>query len=204
MDREVVTFQGKNYYRYPDAPRPAERRYFKHRGKLLHREIWVYHNGPIPQGYVIHHKDHNHLNNEPDNLVLMLSSAHHKYHGTVSPWPHSEEGQAHLEAIRDLTKAWHASPEGHEWHKQHGVEAFKKRAPIERVCKQCGTSYATLRYGEAAQFCSNNCKSAWRRDSGLDNVEKVCDYCGNTFIANKYAAAKCCSNQCASNKRWGK
>lgn len=40
----------------------------------------------IPKGYVIHHKDANHLNNDPTNLVVLPKSAHrliHTYFGNV-------------------------------------------------------------------------------------------------------------------------
>lgn len=34
----------------------------------------------IPKGYVVHHKDCNHLNNNPENLVLLTKSVHRKLH----------------------------------------------------------------------------------------------------------------------------
>lgn len=50
------------------------------RGKLLHKLIWIEHNGPIPEGYVVHHHDHNKLNNNINNLELMTLSEHTTYH----------------------------------------------------------------------------------------------------------------------------
>lgn len=41
----------------------------KKRGLIfMHRVIWEYYNGPIPEGYEIDHKDRNGLNNLIDNL----------------------------------------------------------------------------------------------------------------------------------------
>jgi hypothetical protein len=40
----------------------------------------------LPKGYVIHHKDANHMNNNPDNLVVLPKTAHrlvHTYFGNV-------------------------------------------------------------------------------------------------------------------------
>lgn len=40
----------------------------------------------IPKGYVIHHKDANHMNNNPENLVILPKTAHrlvHTYFGNV-------------------------------------------------------------------------------------------------------------------------
>ena len=47
----------------------------------LHRYVWEKHNGPIPKGFIIHHKDHNKLNNDISNLELMEERAHRKNHG---------------------------------------------------------------------------------------------------------------------------
>jgi ribonucleotide reductase alpha subunit len=47
-----------------------------------HRLIAEFHSGsPVPEGYVVHHRDFNSLNNAPDNLVVMTATAHDAYHG---------------------------------------------------------------------------------------------------------------------------
>lgn len=45
-----------------------------------YRKIYERHYGEIPSGYHIHHKDHNHYNNDPENLVAIPSGKHYKYH----------------------------------------------------------------------------------------------------------------------------
>lgn len=52
--------------------------YGKTRGgrTLLHRDVWELYNGPIQNGYDIHHKDHDRTNNGIDNLELMSKSEH--------------------------------------------------------------------------------------------------------------------------------
>jgi len=44
-----------------------------HKGKYLmvHRAIWVMHNGEIPDGYIIDHIDRNRANNKIENLRLV-------------------------------------------------------------------------------------------------------------------------------------
>jgi hypothetical protein len=42
----------------------------------MNRAVWTYFNGPIPDGYIIHHKDHDKSNNEPNNLELMEELEH--------------------------------------------------------------------------------------------------------------------------------
>lgn len=48
----------------------------------LHRLIMEVHLGqPIPEGMVVHHKDHDRANNAPDNLELMSLQDHAQLHG---------------------------------------------------------------------------------------------------------------------------
>ena len=49
-------------------------------GKTIHRMVWEYYNGEIPEGYVIHHKDENKLNNSIDNLQLLTRKEHKILH----------------------------------------------------------------------------------------------------------------------------
>lgn len=49
---------------------------------LEHRLIWEAEHGPIPDGYVIHHKDHNRANNKLENLELMEARTHTSHHWT--------------------------------------------------------------------------------------------------------------------------
>ena len=41
-----------------------------------HRAIWEHFNGPIPEGYVVHHIDFDPLNNLPENLQLLTAGEH--------------------------------------------------------------------------------------------------------------------------------
>lgn len=49
---------------------------------LLHRAVWEYYNGKIPQGYDIHHKDGNKTNNKINNLELLRKDEHARLHST--------------------------------------------------------------------------------------------------------------------------
>ena len=54
-------------------------------GKLVfeHRIVWEQAHGPIPPGYIIHHKDGNGKNNSLDNLELMTRREHVKHHSEL-------------------------------------------------------------------------------------------------------------------------
>lgn len=43
---------------------------------LMHRDVWEFHNGPIPDGYDVHHRDENKLNNDIGNLECLPKSEH--------------------------------------------------------------------------------------------------------------------------------
>lgn len=46
----------------------------------IHRFIWSYFNGKIPEGYEIHHRDFNHDNNDISNLELVTKEEHKEIH----------------------------------------------------------------------------------------------------------------------------
>lgn len=165
-------------------------------GKLLHREIFEKYNGKIPDGYVVHHKDHNKLNNEIDNLELIEKRAHLKKHNKIIP-------PEQLREMREKSAKWHASKEGKEWHKKQYAKYLGEWAKEKRIktCDNCGSEFETQNRDDV-KFCSNKCKSAWRRKSGLDDEDRSCEFCGKLFRVNKYSKTKFCSRSCSKKKYW--
>lgn len=50
---------------------------------LLHRYIWEKYNGKISKGYVVHHINHNSLDNRIENLKLLSNSKHTSHHSNL-------------------------------------------------------------------------------------------------------------------------
>jgi tRNA-splicing ligase RtcB (3'-phosphate/5'-hydroxy nucleic acid ligase) len=52
------------------------------RGGVRETHILVYEalNGPVPPGYVVHHKNHVHFDNRPDNLEVLEAGEHSRHH----------------------------------------------------------------------------------------------------------------------------
>ena len=83
--------------------------------------------------------------------------------------------------------------------KHHLVET---RVKFKKKCDCCGKEYET--YINRSRFCSSKCDKRWRRTSGLYNIERECEYCGEKFICYKYKLTKYCSLSCAAKSRYKK
>lgn len=202
---ERMEWNGRKYRRYPDSERRSDRLYW-HRSKqgggiaYLHRDVWEHHNGPIPDGYHVHHVDGNTLNNDIENLECVTPKQHI---GERHKWDdeRKREQAKHLDRIRDSTKAWHRSEEGREVHRRVGSLAYESFKPTPKPCDHCATVFAPRAIGNRDRFCSNACKSAWRRAKGVDNETRTCAECGSSFAANKHSKARACSRSCGNRAR---
>lgn len=177
---------------------------FKEKRERLHCYVWRFFYGDIPEGFHIHHKDGNKDNNDIENLACVLKSEHLSYHSKKYAAEHQKEITENMNKARVFANKWHKSEEGRKWHSFHAKENIKNMTPKEYVCQFCGKKYMSLPVGGNKKFCSNNCKSAARRKSGVDNEKRVCCVCGEEFYANKYSKSKCCSKKCGIELRKSK
>ncbi len=169
----------------------------------LHQYIWEKENGPIPKGYEIHHIDMDTTNNNLENLQLLTAEEHKEIHKALS-WSEERKEWARnnlQNKARPKANEWHGSEAGREWHKIH-YEKYKDRLHRKDTfkCECCGKEFESVVTG-ANRFCSNKCKSKARRDSGVDDIYRICELCGNNFKVNKYSKARTCSSSCAYRLR---
>jgi predicted nucleic acid-binding Zn ribbon protein len=196
---ESVRFNGIIYRRYPQSLHPSNRAYFqcsvadKRRGySYLHRDVWIFHGGAIPDGYQVHHKDGNPANNHIDNLECVTPKEHSARH---PPGPETlAKLRANLDRQRPKAAAWHGGEVGREWHRQHGRTVFRNLPERDFACERCGGAFRSRKAG--ARFCSNKCKAAARRASGVDDVPRTCVVCGKTFSVNRYSHVATCGRRC--------
>lgn len=209
---ETVRFQGVTFRRYPQAREWSDRVYFtpgiadRRRGvNYLHIEVWKSAHGPVPEGHEIHHVDFDPSNNDLENLVCLTVAEHDAVHSAARRARASTpERIQHLADVRPLASAWHRSPEGIAWHVRHAARFnFGRGEPRTEVCDQCGTDYVTTSPSRHDRFCSNKCKSAWRRASGVDDEQRSCPQCDREYSINRYSKAKYCSRLCANRHRAG-
>lgn len=203
---EVVVFNGRRYRRYPDSPQPAHRRYFGRSGGFLHRDVWEFHNGPIPEGHEVHHIDEDTSNNDISNLECLPAAQHRSMeHSGKAAHAKSDEQREHLARIREQAAEWHRSDEGRAWHREHAKNSIAKtdrkawydaQPLVEKTCEQCGAKFM----GKIAKnvLCSNACISARRnrkmREAKL-SVPHECKCCGAVFYTVQ-TRAQFCGVQC--------
>ena len=148
----VQKFDGVSYYFCGN--------YYQRKGRRLHRVVWEYHNGEIPEGYHVHHIDGDRSHNDIGNLELLSEFEHLSYHSRM----HADESRERIEIARSYACEWHGSKEGAEWHSKHAKE-YWAQAPMQTYpCSYCGKEYQTLAVRRKGNhFCCNNCKAAYRR-----------------------------------------
>lgn len=167
----------------------------------LHAYVWEYYNGDIAEGYEVHHKDEDKSNNQISNFIILLGLKHRKLHIDEHLKDDNWLAQARENMIKNVipkAKEWHKSEKGSEWHKKHYEKCKDKLyEKKEYKCKNCEKPFMSIREG----FCSNNCKSMWRRKQGLDDESRTCIICGKQFTVNKYSKTQSCSFKCRGEVR---
>lgn len=179
-----------NDYWYSTVPIEGKRVY-------MHKYVWEFYNTKIPRGFEVHHIDLNRDNNDISNLRLMHKKEHQKLHNELNrnnpEWLESQ--RVRMKKASEKAVEWHKSEAGKEWHKEHAKKYnFGSLSYGMRNCIICGKEYEAKR--KSQKFCSNACKSQYRRLNGLDNIKAVCPICGNEFIKNKYEKKQYCSVKC--------
>lgn len=169
--------------------------------KRLHVYVWEHFNGPVPEGYHVHHIDQNRFHNDIENLQCVEEVAHITYHSRKYAAENPEKARENANHARIYACKWHGSEAGREWHKEHyakyGAAMYVER---EYTCQICGKVFKSTKVN--AKYCCNAHKSTARRRSGVDNITAVCEVCGKPFVKNKYSKAATCSRKCTAVMKW--
>ena len=148
---EEVWFQGMRFIRYPYSTDPVRQNYYRCRKDkktvYLHRAVWSEVYGPIPDNFVVHHKDENTSNNSVENLEVLSRKEHTRLHTSMHV---PEWRKKHLTSKIYLDK----------WART-GTKMF--------TCLQCLRQFDS-RSRVIPRFCNNNngsCNHRWHREQKI-------------------------------------
>lgn len=184
---ERIDFKGIAFYRYPDSKQYPHRNYYqahqagRKRGySSLHVAIWEDHyRQKVPEGFHVHHRDGNPLNNDISNLELLSPTEHAKHHGSnISPARRANILKS-LEKARIAASEWHGSPEGLEFHRYIGRLAWENKELQSFDCGNCGNAFES--YMSWAKFCSPQCGAEFR-ERGCPRIIQACLNCGKESV----------------------
>ena len=207
----VIDFNNIRYYRYPDSKSHGKRCYYtcsnenKRKGySTLHRDMWIAAYGSIPEGYDVHHKDGDFLNNTLENFELITRSEHAKEHWKLQP--ENKRNQA-LVAIKNAQKKaaemW-KNTEYRERRRKEIKENIQNRH-FNCKCRVCGKIFDSCM--STSLYCSKDCKKQYanavarNKNKTTYKEERICEVCGKTFKTNRYSVTKTCSPHCKNIKR---
>ena len=203
---KIVAIKYKDGYAYVDGykfRKDTKTGYYLSTKKIgvsrlrLHVYVWKKHNGDIPKGYQIHHKDQNKDNNEIENLDCLSEKEHLSWHGLNPTEEFRKKRAENFEKVRRKATEWHKSKEGLEWHKKQGekLRGLDFNTYAELTCHHCGIIFQGIE--RHSKYCTPNCRTKARKASGVDDETRECEVCNDNFTVNKYSKKRTCSRKCA-------
>ena len=172
-------------------------KFYKNKGKSfcctisLHRFIWTYFNGEIPEGYDIHHRDLNHDNNDIANLQLLTKTKHKQIHAVIKKERKPEKKSTFTCAV--CGREYEAVSRGNNTYCSENCKeiARRERETETKICEICGKEFKT---SDKARFCSQKCVGEYLKKQET----KTCPVCGKTFSDVVSKNRKYCSPECAA------
>ena len=126
----------------------------------MHRAVWEYYHGEIPDGYVVHHVDFNSKNNNLNNLVLMTYSDHSAIHGSSNAA--CKKKKKFVCAF--CGKEFEAINSGNNQFCSVsclGKYRYRNKDKEKRACVICGKVFETSKYRKS-KTCSHHCACVLR------------------------------------------
>lgn len=192
---EVRYYNGVKFVYYPSTGYFVNPR----TNMLMHRFIWMCEKGDIPEGYDVHHLDHNKFNNDISNLTLLTRSEHIKQHFEDSSEEFKEKTRDNMRKARFSDKCieYHLSEAGRKQKSDTLKDCWKSGKmykPVTYTCEICGKQYNKRRSEAKHRFCSEACRIKFE----FPSRNLVCPICHKEFISKAGSAAITCSKRCSS------
>lgn len=144
----------------------------------LHRDIWKFYNGEVPEGYDIHHRDFNPLNNELSNLQCLTHAEHLRIHTTERRKAGTLKAklernvpiicaQCGKEFLARKKNAKFCSPLCNQhWQRDNG------HRHVIRICDVCGKEFLSFKYSYA-KYCSHECVAIGNGTAKLTDEQRA-------------------------------
>jgi HNH endonuclease len=91
------------------------------------------------------------------------------------------------------------SEEGKKRRKELALIYLARKPLMISKCQSCNEEFETK--SERKKYCSNKCKSAFRRGGGVDDIKVECVICNNQMSQNRYQTKLTCSPKCRKAHR---
>jgi hypothetical protein len=204
MCDQCVEWGGKKWHRYNGGHYTTMVR--------LHREIWESTNGPIPEGFHVHHVNRNKGDNRLENLELLTHSEHSAEHGNEKLALHRAvalknafKARLRYSAIRHKRKLkcvvcsciYHSGAKTPSRFCSMACIDISRSGAFggeRRVCEFCATPYEAKK--RVQRFCSRECNAMACQQRQSTEKQVACAKCSVTFTS-KRINARFCSRPCA-------
>lgn len=166
LKHNKVSYNGVMYY--------LNKGYYRNgKSKPLHNAVYEYETGEtIPEGYVIHHLDHDSTNNSILNLQLLTVQEHREYHKRVSStWIGSDLQREQLRKAQEMAWKRELTAEDIANKSKAGRMSWEKRKGIETTCYECHKEILVY-MPRVRYFCSSKCKMRTRRREEKEKLKK--------------------------------
>lgn len=191
IDETHQKFNGLVYYKV------KSNHYMKN--EPLHRVVFRYYFGDIPQGYEIHHADWNHENNDAENLQLKTEQEHKKIHMKRDGHEKNYARTIKTFVCECCGKTFTAQNTGQNRFCSEKCRNYNKHHCIKKICAFCGKEFYTD-VTEKAKYCSQNCAGKAKSCNGRET--RICPICGKSFETHKSSHTITCSKECGHKMIW--
>lgn len=151
IDGKTQVFNGRRFRLHKNQ------RYFKasvnKKNQYLHRMVWEYHNGKIPDGMMIDHIDMDKSNNGISNLRLVTP----KQNRENIPYEAKEKYRHNMIKYNSLQIGkWWQDEEKSKSRSNKLSKNWREREPIPKSCILCGSEFSSKH--QVAKYCSKECR----------------------------------------------
>lgn len=152
---EHIFFNGQAYYKTPEG-------YWRSTDKKhspLHVAVWEAANGPVPEGFEVHHIDENKDNNSLENLQCMTITEHRRLHAKSNRAKGVLKQQKYKCTCAECGKEFLATDKSQKFcSKTCRLIYPKSKGAVVRVCEACGKEFKTARNSKS-RHCSGKCSN---------------------------------------------